>query len=563
MPHLRIRVLALLLSATSAAWALDPSRTITQYRHDFWQIGDGLPQNSALAIQQTPDGYLWISTQEGLARFDGLQFTIFDPSNTPELESKNIWHLAVDSAGALWVGSESGVAFYREGAFHQVEDPQLRTARILSLLAARDGTLWVSSQIAGQSMIFQIDRERVANRIKVDPCISLVGLVQRRDGSILGGAKKGVYRVDATGVELIKPTNVDVNAVAETSDGSLWAGTNEGAIHWKGGAETAIGERDGLPAPQITKLLEDRSGNLWIGTARGFARLEDGHLAVVPPSSLSGASVQSFFEDRDGQLWVGTFDGGLNRFTNGIFTPFGSPEGLNWEAAFATLEDSRGALWVGTMRGLARIVDGRVKHFGAVDGFPETMVQGIAESSDGNIWVSTMNGVFKSDGARFQRFGVADGMASDHAGSVLQDSRGDIWFGTEDSLTFLHEGRFGKIPLGDALDKGAGVLHEDRNGRLWVGTHHGLFLLENHALVSFPGQAALKDKWVLDVSRRSRRHGLGRHGLGRRAASLERRGGDRAASGDDRSVPASRRRTRQLLDHLQPRRISSCETRIG
>ncbi len=504
MPQLRARVLfALIACAASSAWALDPSRTVTQYRHDFWQIGDGLPQNSALAVQQTPDGYLWISTQDGLARFDGLQFTVFDPSNTPQLGSKETWHLAVDSAGTLWVGTESGLTSYREGAFHLSNDPQLRAAGIASLLAARDGSLWVSALVAGQPTIFHLERERVTARIKTDASITLVGLVQLRDGSILGGAKKGVYRVSGSGVELLKATQAEVSAIAESSDGSLWVGTLAGLLRWKDGAETRLQECDGLPAQQVSKLLEDRSGNLWIGTARGFARLENGRLAAIPAASLSGASVQSLFEDRDGQLWVGTFDGGLNRFTNGIFTPFGSPEGLDWEAAFATLEDSRGALWVGTIRGLARIEAGKVKQFGPADGIPETMIQGLAESSDGAIWVSTMAGVFKGKGGAFQRFSTADGLASDEAGPILQDSRGDLWFGTRESLTVLHAGRFTRIPLSeafsDALDKGASVLHEDRSGRLWVGTRHGLFLLENHALVPFAGQETLKGRWILDV----------------------------------------------------------------
>jgi signal transduction histidine kinase/ligand-binding sensor domain-containing protein/CheY-like chemotaxis protein len=500
MHHLRAWfVYALIACASSSAWALDPNRTITQYRHDFWQIGDGLPQNSALAVQQTPDGYLWVSTQEGLARFDGLQFTVFDSTNTPQLGSKEIWHLAVDSAGTLWIGTDAGVSYFRDGAFHQIEDPQLRAVRVQSLLAAQDGSVWISGQIAGEAFVSRLERDRVVSRIKVDSSIYLLSLLQRRDGSVVGGGKKGVYRVNATGLELLKPTKGEVYTLAETSDGSLWAGTSDGAVHWKDGVETALFERDGLPAAAVTKILEDRSGNLWIGTARGIARIDDGHLTVVPASSLSGASVQSIYEDRDGQLWVGTFDGGLNRFTNGVFTPFGAPEGLNWEATFATLEDSRGALWLGTIRGLARIDKTGVKHFGAEDGLAEVMVDGLAESPDGTIWVSTTTGIYKGDGEHFQRFSLKDGIASDHCGAILPDSRGNIWFGTFGELTVLRDGRFEKVSLGPILDKGATILHEDRSGRIWIGTRHGLFLLDNGALATFPGQESLHDKWVLDV----------------------------------------------------------------
>jgi signal transduction histidine kinase/ligand-binding sensor domain-containing protein/ActR/RegA family two-component response regulator len=481
------------------AWPLDPNRAITQYRHESWQNLDGLPQNTVRSIQQTADGFIWLATDEGLARFDGVRFTTFTPSNTPELTAREISAIAVDAGDTLWIATEHGLSYMRDGRFHRFEDGSLKEIHPVNLLASRGGGVWVVCRDA----LIHLLNGRVERSIGLpDSSLGIYALTERRAGEILVGGKKGVYRVSDQRLELVKETRAAVQSIQESGDGSVWIGTEEGLLHWKrDGADVVMGEHEGLPCGYVQALWEDRSANLWIGCGRGLARLYKGQLSLaMAPGNLSGSAVLNVFEDRDGQLWVGTYDGGLNRYTDGVFTPFGRAEGLEPDLVFATLEDSKGSLWVGTLGGLERIDGHQVKRYGAAEGIGEASVRGIAETASGTIWVSTMNGVFRFDGERFTRFGIKEGLASDNSFAVLPDSRGNIWFAAPEALTVLQNGRFRKIDLvNNHPDHGAGILHEDRSGRIWAGTTHGLFALDNGVAVPFQGQQTFANNWVFDV----------------------------------------------------------------
>ena len=138
-------------------FALDPSLLPTQYVLDNWQIPEGLPQSTAQAVARTPDGYLWVGTQEGLARFDGVKFTVFDSGNEPALPNKDICALLVDRAGRLWIGTRSGLAVLENGHFRTRRDRRAEARLRPRLRGGTQGRIWVGTE----SGLIAIEGDRV------------------------------------------------------------------------------------------------------------------------------------------------------------------------------------------------------------------------------------------------------------------------------------------------------------------------------------------------------------------------------------------------------------------
>jgi ligand-binding sensor domain-containing protein/signal transduction histidine kinase/CheY-like chemotaxis protein len=467
------------------ALALDPHRAISQYSHQSWSNEDGLPQNTVFAIQQTRDGYLWLGTWEGLVRFDGVNFTVYNRQNTPELGEHGIRSLLDDGAGGLWVGTKKGVLHYDKGRFQRLPDEgDLRQVNVPAL-ALEGSTLWVGSSLGLERVPLKGGPRQRYTAKEGLPSNGIEALAIDGEGVLWIGTRDGLARLSGGKVEQVPlPAGADarVRTLLAAKDGTLWVGTYSGLLSLRGGTFVWYGPAQGMPHYEVLSLLEDRDGVLWVGHETGLARFAAGRFDMFgPKEGLSGSRVFSIYEDRDHNLWVGTADGGLNRLSAGPFLNFGVPEGLSHDLVRTVLETRDGSLWLGTLGGgLHRMKDGRITRISEADGLTDENIRSLAEAPDGTLWVGTHQGAFRYDGKRFHKLLRENGLPLDLVWAMLPDSRGDMWFGTSSGLVHLRAGTFTIYkPEQGPMPEPVNCIIEDATGTIWFGTHSGLVRYAN------------------------------------------------------------------------------------
>ncbi len=474
-------VLALgLCSVSYAQAALDPAKAITQYTQGFWSAEAGLPQNSVIAIAQTPDGYIWIATEEGLARFDGVRFTIFDKQNTPNLQSNEISALLVDREKNLWIGTDAGLSRFNDGNFTSYTTRDgLSNDAISSLYQDSRGILWIGTDGGGLNT-FSNGRFKAYTTKDGLPNDAVFSICEDQDGSLWIGTHAGLahFRNDRFTSYTTKDGLLSdyVKSVLLSRGGDLWIATSGGGLsRFRGGGFRNFTTRDGLSSNTVLSLCEDAAGSLWVGTADGgLDRFRDGKFSSLTiKQGLSADRVLSVFQDIEGNLWVGTV-GGLNRLHDGAFTTFGAAEGLSSDEARPVYEDPQGAIWVGTNAGLNRLKDGKVTVYTTKNGLSDNAVYSLTGDRHGILWIGTRKGLNRLKDGRFTRISSEHGLSNDIVLSTLVDQTGNLWVGTRAGLSRFDGARFTTYTTQDGLSNDYVLsLYQDQEGVLWIGTGGG------------------------------------------------------------------------------------------
>jgi signal transduction histidine kinase/ligand-binding sensor domain-containing protein/ActR/RegA family two-component response regulator len=522
-------LLATLLSCARLL-ALDPHIAAHQYGVQEWNTLSGLPQNSVRSITQSRDGYLWVGTDDGLARFDGLRFTVYDRTNTPAFSHDGILALCMDRDGILWIGTDGGgIVWLRDGEFVASPFTRLVNQSIRSFLPEPDGSMIVGTgggvfRCRG-SLVERLVPDsdlKLLNLRKVfrdeDDNVWLVGDVPMRinsDGTRSSGASLGVQAA---------------STVITARDGGLWLGTSAGLLYRKDGAERTYTTRDGLASRVVQSLVEDRDGNLWIGSTNGLQRLRDGEWSTVKfrwgetiggvtclfedregniwvgthsgllclrnvkvtnfsvPEGLSHHSTQTLIEARDGTIWTGTFGGGLNHITPAGVTVLTTSDGLLDDFVFALHEDPEGAIWIGYRSpGLTRLKDGRLEHIGPEHGLLSDRIRAMATDADGTLWVVGHSiGLWKRVNGRFTLV-PWEGLSTQIRALTI-DRAGGVWVGSSNGIGRLDpNGEQWTLLHGDGLSGSATyAFHEDERGSMWVARKDGgLQRVRNRRLETF------------------------------------------------------------------------------
>lgn len=475
------------LFQANPAQALNPEWALTQYSHRAWtaeQQSGALPQNSVFSVVQSRDGYLWLATQEGLVRFDGVRFTVFNSRNTPQIQHNDVWKLIEDRQGALWIATRGGgLTRYQDGVFSRLSTENgLSDDSIQSIWEDGAGRLWVGMRNGDLNSVEQ-GKITVYNGKDGLPAGALFSLMGTHDGSLwigsdgggLGRYREGRFTTLTTREGL--PHNT-IYALLEDRAGSLWIGTGAGLARLRGEQLTVFRVSDGLSNDNIRALYEDRQGNLWIGTdGGGINRYSKGRfVALSSREGLSNDSVGAIYEDREGSLWIGTDAGGLNRLKDNKFISFGAPEGLSNDNARSALEAGDGTLWIGTFGGLNRYKDGRFTKLTTKDGLSSDVVLSLLEDRDGGLWAGTLGGgVNRYRDGKFQHYSRESGLSNDTVLALYQDPQGIIWAGTRSGgLNRFEHGRFSALTTAQGLGSNdVRVLLGGRDGGLWIGTLGG------------------------------------------------------------------------------------------
>ncbi|MCB1035559.1 MAG: hypothetical protein KDD47_17185, partial [Acidobacteria bacterium] len=457
----------------SPVLGLDASKRISQYRLRSWSLDEGLPQSTVRAITQTPDGYLWLGTLDGLVRFDGVRFS--GPASWPGLPRVPSEVVATDSRGRLWVGCREGL-FRAEGdGFEEVQLAGERISDVAALVARAAGGLWVgraqeSLLVAGEDGGIGVFVDRAGQTIKG------VFAAADRSGQTCFISRTGVHCLVGDDTQLlvarleIAPQGSLLSSVWIGEDGGVWVGTiGEGAVKLRDGVvEARLDVAGGLEVGTILILMEDRHGVLWLadGTS-GFARFAGSRLE----RGLGLQTVQSFFEDREGNLWIGSNSEGLVQLSDVPITVYSTAEGLPLPVVHSVLASGHGSTWVGLEGGgLAEIRNGEVAQvFGMADGLPSLDVMSLAEDREGRLLVGTAGGVVRREAGVFETVPVE---GSPPAFSLFEDSRGALWGGFLREVRRFTDGAFRSVVWG--RDRYVGAISETANGAMWFGGSEGL-----------------------------------------------------------------------------------------
>ncbi|HOA61736.1 MAG: ATP-binding protein [Verrucomicrobia bacterium] len=502
---------------------------------DVWDTDVGLPRNSVTAIVRTRDGYLWFGTPNGLVRFDGLRFRVFDALSTPGLSDSHVVSLLEDRAGNLWIGTETGgVALFGDGVFTSIGIGQGSTARRLVAsvqdatgavwLYTADGQLWRHANSQFSPFVFGFDRPTARRSIIVDtagrvwagtdgrvasirPATGAGHLESQIDEEVAVGrldalvarAAGGYWRLGDGRVQQFEGTRctvdlgaypwgaVPVACACEDRQGDLLVGTlGAGVYRFEGGGRVRRhSTSDGLSNNYIFSLCVDSDGSLWVGTdGGGLNRIRPQAFEAIDVSPDLGVGVvQTVCTDAKGGLWVGSNGGGLAYYLGSERRRYGPEQGLTHLSVWSVLVDRAGDVWVGTQGGgLFQLREGRLLRVGG-DAIPR-LVAALHEDRQGRLWVGTTGGLARRDPDGWRLFTTRDGLSNDDVRAIVDDGAEGLWIGTRGGgLNRWSQGRFTAWHRQDgAPGEDVSSLWLDRDGVLWVGTlGNGLGRFENGA----------------------------------------------------------------------------------
>lgn len=482
----------LLNNTTPAANGKGVSAASSQprYRMDSWTTKEGLPQNSVLTLAQTQDGYLWIGTLFGLARFDGIRFVTFNEKNTPAFQSHTINSLCVDKDGTLWAGTADGLIRRKDGEFRRFgEEDGLPDGKILQVKASPKGGVWIRCSTGGLQIALWRDGQCQAAR----DFRTLTG--KTRDLSLSGHDRQWV--VTSEGIRGWEYDDVPANdshafvgvegaySVLEDAAGILWIGT-EGGVEKHDGASSEFFAFPNTFAREPGEFLTlDSKGMLWASTGRGvLRRQENGWAAFRPPETLSGDACSPVLEDREGNFWFGSRKTGLHRIRLGRLKALSTSDGLVNESVWSICESREGGLWVGTGKGVSYWNQGKFVNYGYEEGLPRGWVTTVCELRNGDVWAGMRTGTAgDSDNAPFLARIVRDRFESisppalaglHRVWTIHQESSGIIWIGTGEGLIRYEEDSLQQFSTGEELShEDVRVILEGQEGELWIGTNGG------------------------------------------------------------------------------------------
>jgi len=496
----RVSVVVVSLAIAVGARSLTPDRAISQYAHRAWRMEDGLPNSVVRGILQTGDGYVWIATYEGLARFNGHSFARFDKNNLKALKRDTVLAFIKSGDETLWIGTNGGgVGWLRNGVARVLTTKEGLPSDIVAALAeGSDGTIWI-----GTSAGLCAWRAGHLERTVVDT--SILSLAVQSDGSLwLGTRGSGVLvlrnGVAAPASDDVALSTASVYALLTDADGSVWAGTNQGLVRFP--RKGAVERIRGIPEEQVTALLRDSDGTLWAGTySNGLYRLAGGEIAsFTTAQGLLNNSVRSLFEDVEKNLWVGT-NGGVECLTRGKFITVGTQEGLSDPYARSVFEDREGGIWIGTAHGLTRIRGDETTTFTTKDGLSNDYILSIAQAPDGAIWLGTPTGLNRLAGGAVRTFTEEDGLPSRSVRALLFDRRGVLWIGTDRGLARRSNDRFELVVPGPRWESAfVQTFAEGPDGSVWIGTDgRGIARWHEGRISVWSDREGLPDTHVLTI----------------------------------------------------------------
>jgi signal transduction histidine kinase/ligand-binding sensor domain-containing protein len=489
------------LVASSPAWS--------QYRSTQWTADSGLPQNSVRGIVEGADGYIWVATLNGLAKFDGIRFTVFDKSNTPGISSNRFTAMSPGSAGELWLPSEDGnLVHYHGGLFDTIgANAGLRPHSVGGITGDKHGGIWIEADgrvLRWSAQTNRFEREAFStDDLRFVPLWWVDTGFWAPHGRQIVCLTRGVLHTYELPSSL---TMSQVRGVAVGSDGNVWIGLIDGRLgrltdhgfplqpeqtvmpfqnaqrrDWKVQISRKFVREVIFPSGGVDKgvqyniIVLDSEGNAWIGSENeGLFRVQKQSIMTLSTTQgLASDNVYPILKSRNGDMWVGSWPAGLSRVRDGHVTAYTQKEGLPGLVS-SLYEDRTGMLWVGTHNGLRTFADGKMKTPAGLPNERLPAVQAMYQTPSGAMMLGTARGLYVLDGNNSRWMMARDGLATDDVRAIIEDSKGDVWIGGYGGVTRIHHGTVEHWTEAQGLpSNNVRSIFEDSKGEIWVGTYDG------------------------------------------------------------------------------------------
>ncbi len=488
------------------------SQTAANLGHQSWSTENGLPQNSVHQIFQSQDGYIWIATEGGAVRFDGLNFKVFNQETDPTVFTSNdICCFAQNAPDSLWIGTAGGLLQYGPQGLRRYTTADGLPSSTIEALAVTDVASLLVLTHEGLSRL-----DLLTSRFSPATLPHPSTLTQGTDGNVWITSPSGLFR-DQRGHFIPVPVNPalpaePIESLTVLPDHTLWLRTRTTLIQQRDGRQRlwTIGRE--LPGTRIESFLLDSSNILWIGTNKGLVTVDPINPQSLPQPipALGTNSILSLFEDHEGNLWAGTESAGLHilrhqnfhslpdladqvvntivqttdgalyagtngdglyRYQFGKLTHISTHQGLASDIILSLTPGPDGTLWIGTPDGLNHLIGSRIQTYTSADGLPDDLIRSLLLDADGGLWIGTRRGLAHWQNGHFKVLTTANGLRSDLIGALLQSPNRDLWIATLDGLSRLHNGAITTYTTADGLSGNViTALLEDDGGTLWIGT---------------------------------------------------------------------------------------------
>ena len=479
-PRIASLLLATILFSAGLAFGLDRTKNIGQYGHETWTSQNGLPGEAVYQILQSLDGYLWVRTSAGLARFDGVRFVPVEPRVGGRPVSEPIKTISRSPYGDILIRSTARTLVYRDGRFSDYRAPApLPDGDIRLLFESKEREIFLGSD---DQVYLLLDKTA---QMLGNGTGWIYAFLQDTARNIWIGGSTALYNYrDGK----LSRSDIDVRgrratALSEDRNDQLWIGTVDGLyVASKDRRSMKPVARDEIHG-EVVAILPDNDGNLWVGTSSsGLFRLTGDHVSSFAP--LDGGSdrrIRSLYEDREGSIWVGTASG-LERFRNTKLTTITSKENLPADPTTNVIETRDGSVYVFCPGGgLARIRNGTVTTLTARDGLPSTYGNGLFESKDGSLWLGTVGGLTRYKDGRFTQYPAGGRLSKNYISAINEDEEGLIVTTSESLALRFKDGKVEPFTINGQttpLSKAGNytfTIYRDLSGKLWFGTVQGLF----------------------------------------------------------------------------------------
>jgi diguanylate cyclase (GGDEF)-like protein len=475
---------------------LEPGKAFHDYAADTWSVDQGLPQITVLSIVQDTQGYLWFGTQDGLARFDGVNFKQYLPAHW-------VQSMAVAQDGSLWLGMNKGAAYFDKGAPHILTrargEKDVNPDADMRALLMVDGRLMAASSDG----LLRLDRDGI-HRDRSLPAVPLYSLLQWRGALWAGGIGK-LYRITNRSVQTL---DAPEGAGTQFSglivrDDALWAGTSRGLFRLTDQGKWV--RPSGDPAElrlAINTFYVDSDGNFWVATNAGLARLSGDGMQQFFPSRDNEAVAQldSLYEDREHDLWLGSHAHGVTRLWNGFTRRYAGGEGISEPLVWALTPDHAGGLWVGTANGVYTLKDGVGKLAIPGSALPEPTGYVLMDDGD-KLWVGTHSGIAQFAGGKLSRPAIFAPLDGIQISGLLRDRSGTVWIATFDGMFRYTDGALTRFGMESGFkDVRCREVFETHDGKILVGTLAGLYQFDGSRFKPVGEEGALGDAFVTAIA---------------------------------------------------------------
>lgn len=512
-----------LLFLVGNAAAAPSFRSGASYQMTNWRTEQSLPSNKIMCVAQGLDGYIWCGTYEGLVRFDGVKFTVYNGSNVPGWNDSSVTALCVAHDGVLWIGHSSGaISSYRAGKF-TVSPPRAgwSGSKVVYLAEDEVGDIWIQDDVG------HISRQRDGLVLTPEPgeALALYGMTSflRKQLWVLSRGK--LSRMNSGRLEVVPldpRMDAYVHGICASSDGGVWALAAESLWKWKDGSwtlspgvlqvggtpvlsmietkdgrliggssdhgavivdpnarsgDSQLWRATGFPSDWVLAICEDHENGLWVATGTaGLIRIREKSVTnLIPPDEWQGRAVLSVSPARDGGFWVGTEGAGLYRLRNDTWTSYAKAAGIRNPYIWSVFEDAAGSLWLGTWGGSVYTRDGdQFRRAPGLEGFTSP-VPALAPARDGGLWLGSTEGVIHYNDGKMNWVEPTPPRRVRDVRTVLEEPDGTLWVGSNgDGLARFRDGELRQFRRADGLPSDfIQCIFREPDGTLWIGTRGG------------------------------------------------------------------------------------------